>query len=149
MQNVSAAGAANNKIIISAAGAHDMTLFMPVLFKDYPGLRVEWHLPNSPESLRKMIGQAKTMGWPIRIDGDSQDPLAQGHFSGWSTGPTVPQAKEMYSIFISEVIQDYNFFNNYGENKDPLWESIDNALAGDAANPDSDPWNVLKALAGK
>jgi hypothetical protein len=151
--NVKAAGVPNEKIIISAAGAHNMTKIMPSIFTAHPGIRVEWHLPNSPEGLRKMIAAAKAAGWwtprIVRIDGDSQDPQALGHYSGWSTGPNVPQGTEMNTILVSEGIPDFNFFDNYGENKDPAWEDIEKAIAGDPGNPDNDPWNVLAALAGK
>jgi hypothetical protein len=153
VSSVKAAGVPNEKIIISAAGVHDMTKIMARpgsgMFANYPGLRIEWHRPNSPSALRKMIAQAKALGWLIRIDGDSQDPEAEGHPSGWSTGPNVPQGAEMNTILVLEGIPDYNFFNNYGENKDPEWEDIEKAIAGDPDNPDNDPWNVLAALAGK
>jgi len=93
---------------------HNMTKIMPAIYQRPSRDPGRMAPANSPEGLRKMIAQAKAAGWwtprIVRIDGDSQDPQALGHYSGWSTGPTVGQEREMNLILVSEDIPRLQLF---------------------------------------
>lgn len=133
IQLLLAEGVPVDRIIISITGTNSSTAVTFPLLEKYPGIGVQVHGPNSPETLEKFLDRYPE----AESDGDGFDDLAAGHSNSYGfTMPSLDQCRRMREVLVARGVRQYSTFNGYIEERD--WQDIAYAQ-----------WQEQRALAGK
>lgn len=127
-----AEGVPVDRVVISITGTNSGEAVTFPLLDKYPGIVVQVHGPNSPETLEKFLDRYPE----AEVDGDGFDDQAAGHSNSYGfTMPSLDQCRRIREILVARGIRQYSTFNGYIEERD--WQDI--AAAG---------WDEQRALAG-